>query len=153
MPIPNARSAIAPPPLPPPRFIPDLAHGHDAGWKFANEERKGAFQKSTLAPIKQGSSLHGGYMQPRLNTRSVPEQQPEQLEVDESDRKSGTASTLPSPSQPDEQMGSLGATKEDRQKAASPSSIANQRCVYLSFVSVYVTSRSLGIVRLLPAET
>ncbi|KAF7509821.1 hypothetical protein GJ744_007332 [Endocarpon pusillum] len=123
MPIPNARSDPAPPPLPPPPFIEDLARGHDTGWKFANE---GAFRNSTLAPIKQGSSLHGGYRQPRLNTNTKSDDQPELLQADELGRKSSTVSTIRCNSQPDIQMGCVGAAEEDGQKPTSPSSLANQ---------------------------
>ncbi|KAI2381021.1 hypothetical protein LOY97_006798, partial [Ophidiomyces ophidiicola] len=57
MPIPQSTHApLAPPPLPPPRYIEDLAHGHDSGWKWGN-----SFEgKPTLAPIKASSSLFGG---------------------------------------------------------------------------------------------
>jgi hypothetical protein len=116
----------------------DLAQGNDIGWKFANEALKGGFQKSTLAPIKQGSSLHGGYTQPRLNTKNVSGDQLQDRDSEELDRKSSTVSTVRSPSEPDIHMENLGATEKDRQKATSPSSIANQRCVDLSFVSTYI---------------
>lgn len=137
MPIPNARLDLAPPPLPPPPFIEDLARGHDAGWKFANEDLKGAFRNSTLAPIKQGSSLHGGYMQPRLNTNTKSDDQPEILQADELGRKNNTVSTIHSQSQPDVQMGCVGVAEEERQKPTSPSSLANQRCVHLLFVRAF----------------
>jgi hypothetical protein len=137
MPIPNARADPAPPPLPPPRFIDGLANGHDVGWQFANKGLKGGFsQKSQLAPIKQGSSLHGGYMQ-RLNTSSKSGDLAEDDDDDESDRKSSTISNIRSSSQPDIQMGFLGAAEDDGQNATSPSSIANQRYVYLLFASAY----------------
>ncbi len=38
MTIPEGGPDIAPPPLPPPRFIEDFADGQGAGWKFANED-------------------------------------------------------------------------------------------------------------------
>lgn len=80
----------------------------------------------------------------RLNTNGKSGDQSEEVDDNESDRKSSTVSTIRSTSQPDIQMGCLGAAEEDRQKPASPSSIANQRCVYLLFVSAYITFRSLG---------
>ena len=53
--------ALAPPPLPPPRFIEDLAQGHDSGWKWGNSFEHGQFgQSTTLPPIKPTSSLLGG---------------------------------------------------------------------------------------------
>jgi hypothetical protein len=138
MPIPNARADPAPPPLPPPRFIEALARGHDVAWQLANQGLKGGFpQKSQLAPIKQGSSLHGGYLQ-RLNTSSKSGDLADD-EDDESDRKSSMVSTIRSNSQSDIQMGFLGAAEDDRQNATSPSFIANQRYVSLLFVSAYTT--------------
>lgn len=141
MPIPNARSDPAPPPLPPPRYNEELEYGYDPGWRFANR----GFQKSTLAPIKQGSSLHGGYKQPSPKTETTHQQQPEEWEVVESDRRSSTVSTLCSHSQLDVKMGSLVAIEEDCQKPSSPSPTANQRCVHLLFVSTYVVSQIDGI--------
>lgn len=70
MSIPNTNEPLAPPPLPPPRFIEDLAQGHDPGWKwgnsFADEQQ---FGKPTLAPIKPSSSLMGGHARPPLVRR------------------------------------------------------------------------------------
>lgn len=153
MPIPNARSDPAPPPLPPPPFIEDLARGHDTGWKFANEDQQGAFRNSTLAPIKQGSSLRGGYMQPRLNTNPKSDDQPEVWQADALGRKSSTVSTIRCNSQPDIQMGSVGAAEEDRQKPTSPSSPANQRYVYFLFVRIYTNLRSLKSLYHVASET
>ncbi|EER26099.1 C2H2 type zinc finger containing protein [Coccidioides posadasii C735 delta SOWgp] len=65
MAIPNSNEPLAPPPLPPPRFIEDLAQGHDSGWKWGN-----SFEgKPTLAPIKPTSSLFGGHSRPPLVRR------------------------------------------------------------------------------------
>lgn len=53
--------ALAPPPLPPPRFIEDIAQGHDSGWKWGNSFEHDQFgQSATLPPIKPTSSLLGG---------------------------------------------------------------------------------------------
>ena len=153
MPIPNARLDLAPPPLPPPPFIEDLARGHDAGWKFANEDLKGAFRNSTLAPIKQGSSLHGGYMHPRLNTNTVSDDQPEFLQADDLCRKSNTVSTSRSKLQADTHMGCVGAAEEERQKPTSPSSLANQRWVRLLLVRAYRNLRSLKSLYHVACET
>jgi hypothetical protein len=51
MTIPHNRPAEAPPPLPPPRFIEDLANGHDLGWRWGNSVGDGGFGK--LAPINK----------------------------------------------------------------------------------------------------
>jgi hypothetical protein len=84
-------------------------------------------------------------MQPRLNTKSKSDDQAEVFGVEEPARKSSVVSTLRSPSQPDVRMVSLSATEEERQKPASPSSIANQRCAGLLFVSSYIRFRSSGL--------
>lgn len=59
MTIPNGREDIAPPPLPPPKYIEELTYD-DAGWQSGSTMHAG-FGKSTLAPIKLGSSLMGSY--------------------------------------------------------------------------------------------
>lgn len=41
MSIPNARENPVPPPLPPPRFIEDLAVGRDPGWEWKNSGMRG----------------------------------------------------------------------------------------------------------------
>lgn len=45
MAIPNTRHALAPPPLPPPRFIDDLTAGSDPGWAWGNDP-SGKFGKA-----------------------------------------------------------------------------------------------------------
>ncbi|CZT06295.1 related to zinc finger protein [Rhynchosporium graminicola] len=61
MSIPNVRE-IAPPPLPPPRYLADLAdRGHnepDIAWKWGNSPKDGAWGDST-SQVAPGSSLHG----------------------------------------------------------------------------------------------
>ncbi|PGH22968.1 hypothetical protein AJ80_03017 [Polytolypa hystricis UAMH7299] len=70
MAIPNANEPLAPPPLPPPRYIEDLANGHDSGWKWGNSFHEAEFGKTTLAPIKPSSSLLGGsHTRPELARR------------------------------------------------------------------------------------
>jgi hypothetical protein len=60
----NAREELAPPALPPPKYMGDLASGQDLGWEWGNSPEKSGFGKSTLAPIKPSSSLHGSYRGP-----------------------------------------------------------------------------------------
>ena len=52
--IPNARENSVPPPLPPPRFIEDIALGRDPGWQWGN--RGGEFGHK-LEPVSPGSSV------------------------------------------------------------------------------------------------
>ena len=47
-----------PPPLPPPSYIPEIAQGHDPGWRFANDPNRSDYGRP--AAVKPGSSLLGG---------------------------------------------------------------------------------------------
>lgn len=62
MSIPNAQQII-PPPLPPPRHLPDIEdggnNGPDIAWKWSNSQTGRDWGKVTPS-IPQGSSLHGG---------------------------------------------------------------------------------------------
>src|ERR1700743_2353177 len=63
--IPGTRFDDVPPPLPPPRYNDDLAHGVDLAWRGANGDPFD--NQRQLAPIKPGSSLHGSYSESRSN--------------------------------------------------------------------------------------
>lgn len=89
----NAREELAPPALPPPRFVEDLAHGQDIGWEWGNSpEKEGMGKTSTLAPIKPSSSLYGSYRgtpdSPHRNKR---------MTADDLDRRRHTGATGRSP--------------------------------------------------------
>ncbi|OJD13384.1 hypothetical protein AJ78_06155 [Emergomyces pasteurianus Ep9510] len=87
MAIPNAKEPLAPPPLPPPRYIEDLAIGHDSGWKWGNGFEAGEFGKPTLPPIKPSSSLvGGGHSRPELVRRT------ERVNLDKDSKRSNTMS-------------------------------------------------------------
>jgi hypothetical protein len=128
MTIPHNRPAEAPPPLPPPRFIEDLANGHDLGWRWGNSVGDGGFGK--LAPIKQSSSLNGGYRRPPMDT-SRDEEAMEGMDVDgDFDRRSSTVSTIRSPSHPEVFPGSLGYIQSGGKRTPSPSAVSNQRLAH-----------------------
>jgi len=61
--IPNAREFV-PPPLPPPRYLADIAdgghNGPDIAWKWGNSHTDSRDWGKAAASIPQGSSLHGG---------------------------------------------------------------------------------------------
>jgi hypothetical protein len=140
MTIPHSRPAEAPPPLPPPRIIPDLANGHDLGWRWGNSMGDGGFGK--LAPIKQNSSLNGGYRRPPTET-SRDEEAMEEMDVDgEFDRRGSNVSTIRSPSHPELFPGSLGYIHAGGKRTPSPSAISNQRLVHSPFLNL-VESRSV----------
>ncbi len=95
--IPGARFDDVPPPLPPPRYIDDLAHGVDLAWKWANNDPFD--NQRRLAPIKPGSSLQGGYLEPRPNFGHDREDD-DDMDIDDDDypRRSSNVSTVRSPS-------------------------------------------------------
>src|ERR1700733_10555013 len=134
MTIPNSRPAEAPPPLPPPRFTPGLENGHDLSWAWSNSMREGGIGK--LAPIKQSSSLNGGYMR-ALPERSRDEEAMEEMDVDgEFDRRGSNVSTIRSPSHPELFPGTLGYIQSGGKRTPSPSAISNQRLVLSPFLNL-----------------
>jgi hypothetical protein len=130
--IPSIRSVDAPPPLPPPQFIEDLAQGNDLSWELQNRgEEFGPHRK--LAPIKHNSSLYGGYMAPiRQSTGGIHGDDDEgidMMEMDgEYDRK-GSTSTIRSPSQAELDTASLavGRMQPLTRRPTSPLVASNQR--------------------------
>jgi hypothetical protein len=131
MTIPHSRPTEAPPPLPPPRIIPDLNNGHDPGWSWGNSMRDEGFGK--LAPIKQNSSLNGGYWRPHTEA-SRDEEAMEEMDVDgEFDRRGSNVSTIRSPSHPELFPGSLGYIHSGGKRTPSPSAISNQRLAHSPF--------------------
>ena len=96
MPIPTKSiSNIAPPPLPPPSHIADLANGHDAGWLHANSYEPVASRK--LAPISPSSSLFGvsHHRRPEASAQGDP------MMLDDLD---GRQNRLPPPRSPEAQI-------------------------------------------------
>lgn len=63
MAVPNARTNqhFAPPPLPPPRYIEDLAAGSDPGWKWGNTPRHDGFGGTFGTSISSSSSWRGSW--------------------------------------------------------------------------------------------
>ncbi|WEW55511.1 hypothetical protein PRK78_000942 [Emydomyces testavorans] len=104
MAISGSNEPLAPPPLPPPRFIEDLAQGHDSGWKWGN-----SFEgKPTLAPIKPTSSLFGGHSRPPLVRRD------ETFSFTEEFKRGETMSAATSPSSEVNVSGPLSRTDTPR---------------------------------------
>lgn len=126
MAIPHARTETAPPPLPPPRWNKSLENGMDLGFNWANS-MPGALS-NTLAPIKPGSSLHGGYGDPRRAAATLgrPADESDEMDLDETfDRKGGMLPSMRapwSPGRPAEHQPHTGV-----KRPTSPGNIANQR--------------------------
>jgi hypothetical protein len=137
MPIPNAPFTQDPPPLPPPRVIEGLKYGYDVGAIYANSGSNGQYQKPTLPPIKQGSSLHGGYIQSRLNTKPRSPDQAEDFHIGALARDRNPGSTTQLSSRPDVPMTDSHVSDGEYQTEISPSSATNQTYVYRLFVSAY----------------
>jgi hypothetical protein len=100
MSIPGAPIDEPPPPLPPPRFNEELDRGVDVAWAWQNPNADMYTDKSKLAPIKPGSSLYGGYMHGRGDTRRMSSHDEMDLDTDW-DRRGSSVSTIRSPSQAD----------------------------------------------------
>lgn len=123
--IPGSRFDEVPPPLPPPRYNDDLAHGVDLAWKWANNDF--IDNQRQLAPIKPGSSLQGGYLESRANfPQGREEQDDDDMDIDDEDypRRSSTVSTVRSPSMAEIRFG--GPVPAVVRKPPSPN-LAGQR--------------------------
>lgn len=66
MAIPRRRD-FAPPPLPPPQYLPEISCGSDLGWQWANDPS--GFDYGRPVAIKPGSSLLGGFCRPLSQER------------------------------------------------------------------------------------
>lgn len=128
--IPNIRYVEAPPPLPPPRYNDELAHGNDLSWELQNQgEEFGPHRK--LAPIKHNSSLFGGYMAPRIGSSSHDDDDEgvDMMEMDDDYDRRGSTLTIRSPSQAELDTASLavGRMQSLTQRPLSPLATSNQR--------------------------
>ena len=124
MSIPGARIDEPPPPLPPPRYNEELDRGIDVSWSWQNNHEAHS-GKRQLAPIKSGSSMFGGYMHPRGDTRRSSDV--DEMDLDDWDRRGSTVSTIRSPSQAD--MGAGTTIPSLVRRPPSPAS-SNQRSVF-----------------------
>lgn len=125
MTIPGARFDDAPPPLPPPRFNQELAHGIDVAWSWGNSNPFD-YNKKHLAPIQPGSSLYGSYRE--AHRPSISLRRPDDMDLDDEEdhRRGSTVSTLRSPSPAESKLG--GHIPSLIRKPPSPTTL-NQRLV------------------------
>jgi hypothetical protein len=127
--IPGAQIDEPPPPLPPPRYNEELDRGIDDAWSWQNNEASAGPGKSKLAPIKPGSSLHGGYLQARSDTRRSSDND---MDLDDWDRRGSTVSTIRSLSQASISAGAVAGAGTSipsliRRPPSPTPSLSNQR--------------------------
>jgi hypothetical protein len=121
-----------PPPLPPPRYNDELAHGDDLAWRWANKDPFDSQRQ--LAPIKPGSSLFGSYLAKKCTSDM-------DLDDDDAARRNSNASTVRSPSHSSSYHGASVPTLV--RKPPSPTA-SNQRLVRLAFNPYHVRTVSGG---------
>ncbi len=74
MSIPNAREPV-PPPLPPPRYLADIAdgsHGRDLAWQWGNSHEDNSQWGRSATSVKPGSSLYGNFSAGRKSIMDEP---------------------------------------------------------------------------------
>lgn len=138
--IPGARFDDAPPPLPPPRYNEELAHGIDIAWSWGNTDP--FHPKRRLAPIKPGSSLYGGYLESRSSNFAVARDADDMDLDDDYPRRGSNVSTVRSPSQAEIRQGAPVPTFT--RKPPSPT-LANQRLVFPFLTSPAFPAWAAGV--------
>ncbi|ESZ97100.1 hypothetical protein SBOR_2530 [Sclerotinia borealis F-4128] len=131
MSIPNAREA-PPPPLPPPRYIPDISENGrgDIGWQWANQDRDINWG-GPVSSVPAGSSLYGSY----ARRKSIPVERPD-IERRGSSNVTLTAHTLKNASNlvtalaKDEGYASLSASSASIGSTQSRTSLGFQSSVH-----------------------
>ncbi|MCJ1392232.1 hypothetical protein MMC18_005099 [Xylographa bjoerkii] len=91
--IPNSWENPAPPPLPPPRFIEDIAMGRDPGWQWGNSGGRGEFANK-FGAVSPGSSISQGSWNLRKESEMGSDDSGEA-------RRDSSTSTIRSPSRTD----------------------------------------------------
>ena len=140
MSIPNQRAPSPPPPLPPPRFVHDIAAGLDPGYHYSNSQSKGEFE----AKIGCGNS------DSRLR-QSWDSLKEEELDFDQSDerenRRSPSIQDFHAMGHIDEGYHSLSGSSLAQRLAYSGSggSLLGQRSVYPSSLLSPYPNRSVTL--------
>ena len=90
MAIPRSRPELAPPPLPPPKFIDDITEGNDPGWAWGNDP-SGAFGKA------KGLSMAGSNFPKSWGNSGEEKRQARQPDRSEYRRRESSTATIRSP--------------------------------------------------------
>lgn len=120
MAVPNARpdESFAPPPLPPPRYIEDLAAGSDPGWKWGNTPKHGGFGGSFAFSGSSSSSARGSWDQ-RMEDEGFPDRP-------DYSRRGSSSTTIKSPPSYDRTY-DLSRNIDEGYHSLSGSSLVNHR--------------------------
>ena len=137
MAIPNTSHDLAPPPLPPPRFINDITAGSDPGWQWGNNSR-GKFGKAEPPPAS------GGTFPKSWNTdmeENRPPQRSQHL------RRDSSNSTVKSPPDAERRYRDFAKHQDEGYYSLSGprSSAMSQQSVYTSKSPRISRLRSLGL--------
>ncbi|KAI4138834.1 MAG: hypothetical protein L6R39_006583 [Caloplaca ligustica] len=135
MTVPNARSdeQFAPPPLPPPRYLEDLAAGSDPGWNWGNTPNHGGFGGNFGSSRSSCSSMRGSWDQ-RMEDEGFPER------PDYSRRGSSNA-TVKSPAGFDRTY-DFSRNFDEGYHSLSGSSLSNHRAISPSLLSSAASAKS-----------
>lgn len=132
MAIPNRTLDIAPPPLPPPKFIKDLDVGNDTGWKWGNSELERDVGRPALAPIKQGSSLFGGYHSGSIGQNTRSNWRDNRYDNITNGQRERAVSTIRSPSEPEIKVEELRSSAPGIGRTSSRDEANNHRSVSIT---------------------
>lgn len=133
MAVPNARpnESFAPPPLPPPRYIEDLAAGSDPGWKWGHTPKHEGFGGSFAFSGSSSSSARGSWDQ-RMEDEGFPDRP-------DYSRRGSSSTTIRSPPSSDRAY-DLSRNIDEGYHSLSGSSLVNHRSVnvFLTYTSLLV---------------
>lgn len=135
--IPNARYDPAPPPLPPPRYIDQIAAGSDPGWAWGNDPEGGNFGKARESARPMSNF-------PKSWGKNMEENRP--LDQPEFRRRESSTSTVRSPA--DTSRGFDFARHQDE----GYYSLSGPRPSAMSQQSVYICSLRLSTLAIAPSR-
>ena len=135
--IPGARFDQAPPPLPPPRYIDELAAGSDPGWAWGNDPKGGNFGKAKESAMPMSNF-------PKSWGKNIVDRP---LEMPDFRRRESSTSTVRSPV--DTNRGLDFARHQDE----GYYSLSGPRPSAMSQQSVYKSSSRLSSLAITPSQT